>query len=231
MKKRLLLFIMSVFLFSMPSIIHADIPAEISDSSVRIRSGAGTDTSILYTVNSGTSISLVDKTLYAGTGCSDKWYKITYKGETGYVCSTYVTILDNSYSGINVVDYTARVNSNNVNVRKSATTDSSAVNQLSLGVNVQILSTTTAKNSGCSTNKWYKISYYKNKTGYICSKYVTKKSSITATNTEYAQILKTQGFPDSYIPYLTYLHNKYPNWTFIAKNTKLNFATAVDAEE
>ena len=93
------------------------------------------------------------------------------------------------------------------------------------------MSTTTANNSGCSTNKWYKITYYNNKTGFICSKYVTTKSSIQATNAEYASTLRTAGFPDSYIPYLTYLHNKYPKWKFMSKNTNSNFATAVDAEE
>ena len=230
-KKNLLLFIFSLIFFCMPSYLNASIPAEINDSSVRIRSGAGTNNSILYTVNSGTPIELVDKTLYSGTGCSAKWYKITYNNKTGYVCSTYVTILDNTFSGINVVDYTARVNSNNVNVRKGATTSSTSLDNLSLGVNVQIVSTVTGSGSGCSGNKWYKIIYYNNKVGYICSEYVTKKTEIIATNEEYAQTLRNAGFPDSYIPYLTYLHNKYPSWNFVAKNTNSNFATAVDAEE
>ena len=232
-KKLIYFFIMTIMFFCAPLYLKASIPAEINDSGVRIRSGASTSSSILATVNSGTSIDLVDKTLHTGSGCSDGWYNITYEKQNAYVCSTYVTIIDNTFvnTGINVVDYTARVNSNNVTVRKSATTSSSSVATLSLGVNVQIQSTKTVENSGCSTNKWYKITYYNNKTGYICSKYVNKKSSITATDEEYAAALRTAGFPDSYIPYLTYLHKKYPNWKFVAKNTKLNFATAVDAEE
>ena len=233
-EKRLIkLFIVTLLFFCMPLFINAEIPAEINDSSVRIRSAATTSSDILATVNSGTSISLVDKTKHTGAGCSDGWYNIIYKSKNAYVCSTYVTIIDNSFAntGINVVDYTARINSNNVTIRKSATTSSSSVATLSLGVNVEIQSTKTVENSGCSSNKWYKIMYYNNKTGYVCSKYVSKKSSITATDEEYAAALRTAGFPESYIPYLTYLHNKYPNWKFTAKNTKLNFATAVDAEE
>lgn len=232
-RKYLLLIIFALFFFSMPLISHASIPAEINDSSVRIRSGAGTNNSILATVNSGTALSLVDKTKYTGSGCSDGWYKITYNGSDAYVCSTYVTIIDDTFvnTGINVVDYSARINANNVTVRKSASTSASSKDTLSLGVNVEILETTTPSNSGCSSNKWYKVLYYNNKTGYVCSKYVTKKSSITASDAEYASALKASGFPDSYIPYLTYLHNKYPKWKFIAKNTNSNFATAVDAEE
>ncbi len=230
-KKNLIVFVLSLIFFCVPSIVNATIPAEINDSSVRIRSGAGTNNSILYTVGAGTPIELVDKTLYAGTGCSAKWYKVIYKNQTGYTCSAYVTLLDTSYSGINVVDYTARVNSNNVNVRKSSTVSSSAQDSLSLGVNVQILGTVTQSNSGCTGNKWYKIRYYNDKTGYICARYVTTKAEITANDPEYASVLRNAGFPDTYIPYLTFLHQKYPAWNFVAKNTNLNFATAVDAEE
>ena len=232
-KKLSLLFIISLLFFCMPLYINASIPAEINDSGVRIRSGAGTNTSIIATVNSGTPVDLVNKTKHSGTGCSDGWYNVTYNNRNAYVCSTYVTIIDNTFAntGINVVDYTARVNSNNVTVRKGASTTYASQATLSLGVNVEILSTITAKNSGCSSNKWYKINYYNNKTGYICSKYVSTKASITANDPEYATALKTEGFPDSYIPYLTKIHNKYPKWKFMAKNTNSNFATAVDAEE
>ena len=225
-----LILIISCFLI-LPSALNAAYEAEINDTSVRIRSGAGTNNSILYTVSTGTPISVVDKTLYSGTGCNAKWYKVTYKNKTGYVCSSYVTFVNTSYSGINTSDYTARINSNNTNVRSGASTSKTLQDTLSLGVNVKILSQTTANNSGCSGNVWYRVSYYNNKTGYVCAKYITKKSDITATNSEYAQTLKNAGFPDSYIPYLTHLHNKYPNWSFVAKNTNSNFATAVDAEE
>ena len=233
-KKLIYLFVSLMIFFCMPIFINASIPAEINDSGVRIRSGAGTNTSILATVNSGFSIDLVDRTLHTGTGCSDGWYNITYNNQNAYVCSTYVTIISDSFanSGINVVDYVTRVNSNNVTVRKSATTSSASVDTLSLGVNVIITQTVRdAVNTGCSTNKWYKILYYNNKVGYVCSKYLTNKSITVATDEEYAAAMRTAGFPDSYIPYLTYLHIKYPNWRFVATNTKLNFATAVDAEE
>ena len=230
-KKHILLYILMCLFFCMPSQVFADYPAEINDSSVRIRSGAGTNNSILYTVGAGTPITVYDKTLYAGNGCPAKWYKVKYKDKTGYVCSTYVTFIDTTFSGINTSDYTARVNSNKTNVRAGASTKTSVQDVLSLGVNVKILSSTTASNSGCTGNKWYKILYYNNKQGYICAQYVTQKSEITATNEEYASTLRAAGFPDSYIPYLTHLHNKYPNWQFVAKNTNSNFATAVDAEE
>ena len=231
MNKKIIIFLIISLLLCLPISVKADYDATINENYVNIRKDHNKTSKSLFKVNKGTEIKVVDKTLYSGSGCSSKWYKVIYKDKTGYVCSLYVSFKSTAFSGINVVDWTSRVNANNVTVRKSATTKSDAVSTLSLGVNVEILETTTAKNSGCSNDTWYKIMYYTNKTGYICSKYVTKKESITENNEEYTQILKEEGFPDSYIPYLTYLHTKYPNWTFKVKKTNSNFATAVDAEE
>lgn len=43
-------------------------------------------------------------------------------------------------------------------------------------------------------------------------------------------VLKKKGFPDSYIPYLMTLHNKYPNWNFEPFNTGLDWQAAVNGE-
>ena len=211
----------TLFLFCIPFMVKANYDAVIDGSSVRIRDKATTDGTILYTVNYNTSISVVDKALI----------EIIYKNKTGYVCSKYVKYVNKSYSGINVIDWTSRVNANNVSVRQTPTTSAKSLDTLTLGANVRIMNTTTSKNSGCSSNTWYQIQYYGNKTGYICSSYVTSKTDITATDEEYAKTLKSAGFPDSYIPYLTYLHKKYPSWTFTPKILNKNFATAVSSEE
>ena len=232
MKKNIFLIsIFTIFFFFIPLNVFASYEAIISGDNVRIRSGAGTDNDALYTVNSGTQITMENKTLYEGTGCSQKWYKIAYKEKTGYVCSKYVKFVDSTFDGINTSDYEARVNANNVAVRKGTNTSTTSLDTLSLGVNVTILDKITSKNSNCTNDTWYKISYYKNKTGYICAKYVTKKSDITANDEEYTKTLLAAGFTDSYIPYLTYLHNKYPEWTFVAKKTNSYFTTAVNSEE
>lgn len=54
--------------------------------------------------------------------------------------------------------------------------------------------------------------------------------SSTAYAATYAQSLKDKGFPDSYIPYLVSLHEKYPNWVFEPLNTGLDWQTAVNGE-
>ena len=211
--------------------IFASYDAIITGDSVNIRSGAGKNNTALYTVNSNTKIEVVDKTLYEGTGCTSKWYKIIYKEKTGYVCSTYVKFVDYSFDGIYIKDWTARVNANNVSVRKSADASSTNLATLSLGANVEILSEVSGKTSSCSDGKWYKIKYDGNNTGYMCKKYVTQKNDIIASDETYANTLKEEGFDESYIPYLTYLHNKYPNWVFKAKEIEDDFAVAVSSEE
>lgn len=231
-KKYIFILLLALFLF-VPLNIKAAFDAEIKGSSVRIRKEHNTksDSSIIATVNAGTQITVVDKTLYTGSGCSNKWYKIIYKEQEAYVCSDYVRFVDNTFTGINVIDYSARVNGNNVGVRNKAATSGSLLDTLSLGVNVTIVKEVNGNSSGCSGGKWYQINYYGNKEGYICKKYVTRKEDITKEDKEYAETLKKANFPDSYIPYLTYLHSKYPNWQFKPAFTNIKFSSAVNGEE
>ncbi len=51
-----------------------------------------------------------------------------------------------------------------------------------------------------------------------------------AANDSFADMLRKQGFPESYIPALTALHNKYPNWEFEALITNETLSYAVSQE-
>lgn len=228
MKKHLLIIITFIFL-CIPNIVFADYEAIVTGDDVRIRSEANTSSKILISLNKNTSINVIDKTIYNGSGYG--WYKITYKDYTGYICSNYVKFITTSYKNINVIDWTARINANDVSVRKKADVDSTSLDVLTLGTNVTILSEVSGQSKNCTNGKWYKVKYYGDATGYVCKTYVTKKSDIIATDEEYKQELKNLGFPDSYIPYLTYLHSKHPNWVFKVGNTNINFAKAIDEED
>ncbi len=223
--------LLNALFFVLPYSVKADYSAVITGSSVRIRSGAGTNYNALYTVNTNTPITVLDKTTIPGEGCNAGWVKITYKGTEGFVCSKYVSYVDPTFNQITVTDWVARINGNDVNVRSAANKNSSSKGTLTLGVNVNVLEEVDGGTSGCSGGKWYRIQYYGDQTGYICKNYVTLKENTIATDETYAQTLKTAGFPDSYIPFLTHLHNKYPNWQFQAKNTGFDFSYAVNAEE
>lgn len=51
-----------------------------------------------------------------------------------------------------------------------------------------------------------------------------------ASAATYAENLRSQGFPESYISSLTDLHSKYPNWIFKPLVTNLDWSTAVQGE-
>ena len=110
------------------------------------------------------------------TGMKDGWYKITYKGKTGYISGKYVTTTKPGTAETTIVYTTA-----NLNVRDKATTEGKKLGVLKKGTAVE---TTGLKNG------WYTIKY-NGKTAYICAKYTTEvkpgteKPTTPATKTVY----------------------------------------------
>ena len=81
-------------------------------SNLRLRAEASTDSSIVTTLNKGVAVSVLDSSV-------EGWYKISFNGNTGYVSADYM-IIDQD----NVFETTGRINTDSVNVRTDATTDS-----------------------------------------------------------------------------------------------------------
>lgn len=233
MNKKTILILCIFMIIFIPNIVNADYDAYINGTDVSFRSGPGTNNNTIMTLNINTPVSLTDKTLYSGSGCTEKWYKVNYNNQTGYICSRYVSFVSNVYTGINVVNWSARINSNNVSVRANANVNSQSKGTLTLGTNVTILDTVNGGSSSCSGGVWHKVSYYSNNIGYVCANYITKKSDITNNNIteEYKNYLNSQKFPESYHPFLNYLHLKYPNWIFVSGKNNLDFNYSTSAEE
>ena len=110
------------------------------------------------------------------TGLKNGWYKITYKGKTGYISGKYVTTTKPGTAETTIVYTTA-----NLNVRDKATTEGKKLGVLKKGTAVETLGL---------KNGWYTIKY-NGKTGYICAKYTTEvkpgteKPTTPATKTVY----------------------------------------------
>lgn len=65
----------------------------INGDSVRFRSSATIYTNnIIREFNNGAELDLIDENIPSGNGCDDKWYKASYSGTTGYICSEFATI-------------------------------------------------------------------------------------------------------------------------------------------
>ena len=217
------------------SLFYINVRAEeltgTTTGAVHVRKGPGTNYGSVVTLSKGKPVTLVSSTLVPDQkGCSAGWYQINYNGSTDrYICSTYVNLSNSSVSYFTQESWNARTNSNSATIRKGAGTNYGSQGSLIFGTEVKILSEGKTGN-GCN-DKWYKISYHNNKTGYICSTFVYKYENITSTNEEYSNVLSEAGFPTSYHPFLTHLHNKYPNWNFRAINTNIDFKYAVSGEE
>ena len=148
------------------------------------------------------------------------------KAEETITTSTY-------YNTISDWDY--RVNEDYAYIRTSPT--GKIQDTVYLGTELDYISVTNSTANGCGSKKYYKVNYYfkdiekKNyKTGYICSTYVDKYSDITKNDPDYCNVLKKNGFPESYCPYLSYLHSKHPNWKFVAEKTGVTFNNAAKGE-
>lgn len=87
---------------------------------------------------------------------------------------------------------------------------------------------TTDGTTVCASGIWYKINYIQVEEGfgYACSNFVEILN--IDVSSEFEASLLT--FPESYKPYLTILHGIYPNATFVAYETNLNFMDAVTNE-
>jgi len=192
----------------------------------------------------GKSIILENTTKLNGTGC-DKWYKMAINGRIAYLCTKNTElgkkalVQDTTTKKITAIKTAAgyyyttnkwsyRLKESYGNVRTKASTSSSIQNVVYLGTEFEVLST-VAPTSGCSSG-WYKVKYYNGVTGYICKFLVEKYSDVTKTDNAYCKTLKEAGFPESYCPYLSYLHSKHPNWIFKAENTGVKFLSAINGE-
>lgn len=67
--------------------------ARVTDTLVSVRNGPGyTRYSAIATLAPGTNVVIQDKVAATDSRCQEGWYKVKYyKGETGYICSLYVS--------------------------------------------------------------------------------------------------------------------------------------------
>ncbi len=124
-----------------------------------------------------------------------------------------------------------------------------------LSLNEKVIISNTVHINGA---KWYYVTFYKGSSkgyGYVQADYIVigtggyedsntvtfqnlKSFGITPTPTtggvlsdgDFENYLNSQGFPESYKPYLRTLHKTYPNWVFEAYNTGLDWNTVISRE-
>lgn len=207
-----------------------------TEANIRVRKEANTSSEIIEQISSKhTTLDIISEEVIneGDPDCSAGWYKIKYNGSENYICGVYVSIGKNPSQTSSEINYNtntfdARVNALNVYARSGAGYGYSTVMYFLPGTNVTIIGD-KIKGQGCSDG-WYLVKYHGTNTGYVCSTYVDKKEEIIAKNDEYSEILKKEGFPDTYIQYLNHLHKIHPTWSFKAVNTNLYWDNVVSGE-
>lgn len=135
-------------------------------STLYVRSGPGTSYSKLGYLADGKTFTITGK---AQDSAGTWWYRTTYNGKTGYLCSTFVKTKTSSGAVESTQQDTGKVNvgSSVLNVRKGPGTNYGVIGTLKNGTAVNI--SANAKDSAGTV--WYKISY--NGTyGYVSSEYI-----------------------------------------------------------
>lgn len=201
-------------------------------------SGASVSSAHVSWLDPGKELTILETTS-GSDGTS--WYKVSYVNKynasivtTAYIPAAYVLITSSTDSsdtqgGTAGMMAGGTINADNVYVRNLAgTSGSTRLTSLYRGDTVSIVGQTTV-----SGEIWYNVTCTKNGTyynGWTCGRYIDITYNNVDTSSDYAQQLKNAGFPDSYIPNLTALHAKYPNWTFEAVNTGLDWNTVISKE-
>lgn len=148
----------------------------VNASSVNVRDGASTSSDKLYSLSKGASVDV--------TGIKGDWYRVHTSKGTGYVLSKYVTIVVSSNSssgsdstGESLKEMSAKgtITGGGVNVRKSASTSSTALYKLSSGDSVSV----TGKQGD-----WYRVKTGEG-TGFVLGKYVSVDSSSSSSSSDY----------------------------------------------
>lgn len=139
-------------------------------SSLRLRAEPSTSASVVTTLDKSVAVAILDDSV-------DGWYKIAYNGNTGYVSADYLNVDQD-----NVFTTYGRVNSDGVNVRSGASTDSSVLATIEGDAIVTV--------NGL-VDGWYDVTCEYGTEGYIRSDFLdltessSSNSDIVATAKQY----------------------------------------------
>lgn len=140
----------------------------IIGTSVRMRSGPGTNYDILGTYSNGVSLKVL--------GSENGWYKVSYNGKTGYIKADYVRVSPEKTT----TSTDGTVTGSDVRLRLGPSTSYSIVGTYPKGTEVKI--------SGTSGN-WYEVSI-KGKYGYMSKDFISVKSEAKPTESKNDSIPK-----------------------------------------
>lgn len=132
--------------------------ATVTGSSVNVRSGPSTSSSVIATANAGDVVVI--------EGNSNNFHKVVLNGKEGYISDdflSYTNVADGSFG-------TAYITGSDVNVRSAPDTSGAIVTTCQAGTPVEVIGV---------NGRWYKVKV-NGQTGYVSGPYVSYSSSGSA---------------------------------------------------
>ena len=200
--------------------------ATVTDGPLSVRASASTSGSIRGTLKKGASVTLKG---YKYDSSHKLWYAVTYSGKLSYIRASYVKKGTAAVSD-DTEEKMITVTAGPLNVRASAGTSGRVLGSINKGATAKIL----ASKKDSSGTTWYRIKFG-SEYGYVSSAYVKvskykDSSSGGSSSSDFESQLDSEGFPESYKPYLRALHKSHPEWIFKAEHTGTTWSAAVTAE-
>ncbi|WP_167955271.1 cadherin-like beta sandwich domain-containing protein [Anaerosporobacter faecicola] len=187
---------------------------KVTTDNLRVRVGAGTSKAQM-TDSSGAKVYLskgTKVTIYSVVDVSGTlWYEVDFiynkKTMTGYISGDYVK-LDSEEENDDTAEDTSKEDSSNDDTAKDDPTTDDQKDDTSKDDPKE---DDTSKDDTADDSK-------------------KEETTTPLSDAEFEQMMTTQGFPESYKPYLRTLHSQYPYWQFEAYHTGLDWSTAVAKE-
>ena len=225
---------------------------------VTMRDKPSTDSSVkkIMEIPKGAEFEIINQDIPAGNGCGNPWFYIYYSGEYGYVCSSLVGVVgeqSTSYerpwnspakaitggalfisSGyISKGQFTSYLKKYNVNPSGYYPQFNHEYMANLRAPSSEALSTYNSLNKNNKLNEAYDfvIPYFDNMPDSTYDskfKNIELKKIDEVSDDKFEEMIKE--FPDSYKPYLRYLHSIHENWTFTPLYTKYDFNEGVTVE-
>lgn len=130
-------------------------------SSLRLRAEASTSSDIVTTLDKSVAVAILDDSI-------EGWYKIAYEGNTGYVSADYLLVDQD-----NIFETYGRVNSDGVNVRSGASTESEVL---------ATVDTDTIVTVNGLVDGWYDVTCKYGTEGYIRSDFLDLTESSSSSS-------------------------------------------------
>ena len=243
------LFLVIIFSFLLVLSVNAETGYVSDRTGVNMRDNPSTSNSnILMSIPYNAEFYISNMDIESGNGCGSNWYYIYYNNNYGYVCSNLVKVigaLETSYerpwtSPKKAILGGAKYISTGYIARGQYTSYLKKFNVNPNGYypvyNHQYMANLRAPSSEAysSYKSLNENGLLDNVINFVIPVYDNMPDStydINIKNTE-RQVADLQdeafeqsinGFPESYKPFLRYLHTKYPKWTFTPLNTGLDF--------